>query len=78
LFYLISNFGVWLFGLNLANQPYPKTLAGLAECYVAALPFLHGTMAGDWAFMAVFAVAIVLVRQTANTRLNWLVTEARA
>ncbi|MGD0649657.1 MAG: DUF6580 family putative transport protein [Verrucomicrobiia bacterium] len=78
LFYLVSNFGVWLFGLNLASQPYPKTLAGLAECYVAALPFLRGTMTGDWAFMAVFAAAVVLVRQTANTRLNWLVTEARA
>jgi len=54
-FFLLSNFGVWLFGLNLANQYYPKTLAGLAECYTAALPFLRGTMVGDYAFMAVFA-----------------------
>jgi hypothetical protein len=78
LFYLISNFGVWLFGLNLASQPYPKTLAWLAECYVAALPFLRGTIVGDWTFMAVFVVTVVSVRHAAHARLNWLVTEARA
>jgi hypothetical protein len=78
LFYLVSNFGVWLFGLNLASQPYPKTLAGLADCYVAALPFLRGTIVGDWTFMAVFVVTVVLVRHAAHARLNWLVAEARA
>ena len=77
LFYLISNFSVWLFGLSLANVPYPKTLAGLAECYTAALPFLRGTMIGDWAFMAVFAMAVVLARQTANAQVRRLVTEVR-
>jgi hypothetical protein len=77
-FFLISNFGVWLFGLNLANQQYPKTLAGLTECYVAGLPFLRGTIVGDWTFMAVFVVTVVLVRHAARTQLNWLVTEARA
>lgn len=76
--YLISNFGVWLFGLNLANQPYPKTLAGLTECYAAGLPFLRGTIVGDWTFMAVFVVTVVLVRHAAHARLNWLVAEARA
>jgi hypothetical protein len=77
-FFLISNFGVWLFGLNLWNQPYPKTLAGLAACYEAGLPFLRGTMIGDWAFMAVFAAAVVLVRHTDHARFNWLVAGARA
>lgn len=54
-FFLLSNFGVWLFGLNLANEFYPKTLAGLSACYAAGLPFLRGTLIGDYAFMAVFA-----------------------
>jgi hypothetical protein len=54
-FFLLSNFGVWLFGLNLANEFYPKTLAGLLDCYAAGLPFLRGTLIGDYAFMAVFA-----------------------
>ena len=58
LFFVLSNFGVWLFGLNLANQFYPKTLAGLSECYAAALPFLRGTLIGDWAFMTLFAAGL--------------------
>jgi hypothetical protein len=65
-FFLLSNFGVWLFGLSLANTPYPKTLAGLTSCYAAGLPFLRGTMIGDWGFMTMFAAATALVgrRQT--------------
>lgn len=78
LFFLVSNFGVWLFGLNLANEHYPKTLGGFGDCYAAALPFLRGTMIGDWAFMTAFAVAVLLVRRTSAERLGWLVTEARA
>jgi len=78
LFFLISNFAVWLFGLNLANEHYQKTWAGLLDCYAAGLPFLRGTMIGDWAFMAVFALAAMLVRQAAGDRLHWLVAEARA
>jgi hypothetical protein len=54
-FFLVSNFGVWLFGLNLAGEFYPKTLAGLSACYAAGLPFLRGTIIGDYAFMALFA-----------------------
>jgi hypothetical protein len=42
LFFIVANFGVWLVG-NL----YPKTLAGLAGCYVAAIPFFRNTLAGD-------------------------------
>jgi hypothetical protein len=33
-FYLISNFGVW-FGW----QSYPRTWAGLVECYIAGIPY---------------------------------------
>jgi hypothetical protein len=60
LFFLISNFAVWLFGLNLANAQYPKTFVGLLDCYAAGLPFLRGTVIGDWSFMAVFALMVVL------------------
>lgn len=78
LFFAVSNFGVWLFGLDLAGQHYPKTLAGLAECYTSALPFLRGTLIGDWGFMAAFVGVMLLVRRTAGERLHWLVAEARA
>ena len=78
LFFLVSNFAVWLFGMNLANAPYAKTLSGLAECYSAGLPFLRGTMIGDWAFMAVFALTAVLVRHFSSERQHELASEVRA
>ncbi len=42
LFYLLTNFGVWL-----VMDYYPKTFAGLIACYVAAIPFFQNTLAGD-------------------------------
>jgi hypothetical protein len=74
LFFFVSNFGVWLSG----HEQYPRTLAGLQECYIAAVPFLRGTVIGDWAFMAGFAAVLVLLRRTSAARLNWLVAEAHA
>ena len=47
LFYLVTNFGVWL-----VMDYYPKTLAGLVACYVAAIPFFQNTLAGDLVFAA--------------------------
>jgi uncharacterized protein DUF6580 len=41
-FFVITNGAVWAF-LN----TYPKTLAGLASCYVAGLPLFGNTLAGD-------------------------------
>jgi hypothetical protein len=41
-FFLITNFGVWAF-LN----TYPRTGAGLAECYLAGVPFFWNTLASD-------------------------------
>ena len=35
IFYLVSNFGVWLMGW------YPKSLKGLIDCYVMGLPFMR-------------------------------------
>jgi hypothetical protein len=61
LFFAVSNFGVWLFGLSPANSPYAKTFVGLLDCYTLGLPFLRGTVIGDWTFMAVFALTILLV-----------------
>jgi len=78
LFFLISNFAVWLFGMNLENAPYAKTFSGLAECYAAGLPFLRGTVIGDWAFMAVFMLTAVLVQHFSTERQHELVSEVRA
>lgn len=63
LFFTISNFGVWLTGLNLAGVPYDKSLAGLGQCYLAGIPFLRGTLIGDWGFVALFALIHHLASQ---------------
>jgi uncharacterized protein DUF6580 len=56
LFFLTTNLGVWQTG-----GLYPRTVAGLAACYVAAIPFFWLTLAGDLAYSALlfgaFAVA---------------------
>jgi len=41
-FFVITNFGMWLF-----SGFYPLTSAGLAACFVAAIPFFQNTVAGD-------------------------------
>ena len=48
LFFIISNFGVWYVEIL-----YPKTFAGLMECYAMALPFFRNTIAGDLFYVAV-------------------------
>jgi len=45
LFYAVTNFGVWAGG-----HLYPRTLAGLATCYVAGLPFYRNQVVGDLAY----------------------------
>ena len=45
LFFVVTNFGVWMTGAM-----YPHALAGLAACYVAAVPFFQNTLAGDLFF----------------------------
>ena len=47
LFFIISNFGVWIVG-------YPKTISGFITCYVAALPFLLNTLISTLLFSSVF------------------------
>lgn len=50
LFFLVSNFGVWMEGML-----YPKTWTGLVECYALALPFFKFTLLSDvvWTFVLV-------------------------
>jgi hypothetical protein len=51
LFFIITNFGVWLLGTI-----YPKTAAGLLMCFTAALPFFRNTLLGDMLYMGVFVI----------------------
>jgi len=48
IFFVVTNFGVW------ATQTlYPKTLAGLWQCYVAGIPFFRNMLVGDLIYTAV-------------------------
>jgi hypothetical protein len=47
-FFLVSNFAVWAF-----QSDYEKSLAGLAHCYAAAVPFYRWMLAGDVFYLVV-------------------------
>ena len=48
LFFLITNFGVWI-----STGMYAKNIGGLIECYYLAIPFFRNTILGDLAFNGV-------------------------
>ncbi len=48
-FFLVSNFGVWV-----ASGMYPMTWSGLVVCYVAAIPFFGNTILSTAAFSFIF------------------------
>jgi hypothetical protein len=48
IFFLTTNFAVWAF-----QSDYSKDIAGLVQCYVAAVPFYRGMIAGDLFYLAV-------------------------
>lgn len=58
LFFLVTNFAVWA-----GSGMYPATPAGLAACYVAAIPFFGGTLMGDLFYTAVFFGAFAFMER---------------
>ena len=48
-FFLITNFGVWL-----GSGMYAHTFAGLGLCYLKAIPFYRATALGDAFYLVVF------------------------
>ena len=62
LFFVVTNFGMWF-----SSGFYPRTLAGLEACYVAAIPFFQNTIAGDLFYATLlfggFRIAELLVPQ---------------
>lgn len=49
IFFIISNFGVWFGGTI-----YPKNLAGLTACYIAAIPFFYNSLLGTLMYSGIF------------------------
>jgi hypothetical protein len=58
-FFLVTNFGSWLW-----FNAYPKTAAGLAACYTAAIPFFGWTLASDLLYTAVLFGLYAWLRRT--------------
>ena len=64
MFYIVSNFGVWLMGW------YQHDLAGLVKCYVMALPFLRNfTLATVVYSVVFFGIYDLVARSVKETKL---------
>jgi hypothetical protein len=61
-FFLVTNLGVWV----LLNS-YPKTLTGLAACYIAGLPLFWNTLAGDALFSVLLFGTLLLAERAYPT-----------
>jgi hypothetical protein len=58
-FFLITNFAIWVSSIG----SYPKNLGGLAECYIAGLPLLGNTLAGDAFYAALLFGGMALAEK---------------
>ena len=61
-FFALSNFGMW------ASGYYPRTLAGLGQCYAAGLPFFRNTFLSDALFTAALFGSLALLRSLFRAR----------
>jgi len=55
-FFLITNFAVWVF-----TPWYSKTIAGLTQCFIMALPFFKNTLLGNLFYVSSLFGAYQLV-----------------
>ena len=58
-FFLVTNFAVWATSIG----SYPKTAAGLIECYIAGIPLFWNTLAGDAIYAALLFGGMVLAER---------------
>ncbi len=56
LFFLITNFGVWL-----SAGMYPHTIPGLTQCFTLAIPFYRNTILGDLVYSGAFFGTYALI-----------------
>jgi hypothetical protein len=63
IFFIISNFGVWVLGSpGVQDVAYEKSLSGLIECYILAIPFFGNTFLSTliFSYPAIFLYKKVL------------------
>ena len=69
IFFIISNFGVWILGSpGVDNLPYDKNLNGLIECYILAIPFFGNTFISTviFSYPAIFIYRSLAARTSAR------------
>ena len=69
IFFVISNFGVWILGSpGVDNLPYDKNLNGLIECYILAIPFFGNTFISTviFSYPAMFIYRSLAARSSAR------------
>jgi hypothetical protein len=55
-FFVVSNFGVWL-------MHYPLTLEGFLQCYTLAVPFFANTIIGDLVYGAILIYPFYVLKK---------------
>lgn len=53
IFFVLTNFAVWMGGFFHTPALYPMNAQGLAECFAAGLPFFQNSLMGDLFYNAV-------------------------
>ena len=71
LFFIITNFAAWI------TLEYTKDLAGLAQCYVLAIPFFKNTLAGDLFYITIFVLVYEGVHRWASSRVDVAAVHAK-
>ncbi len=65
LFFVVTNGAVWMLS---EGSIYPKTVAGLIQCYTMGLPFYKNTLLGDLTWSAVLFGSYELMRLKVQKR----------
>ena len=68
IFFVVSNFGVWL-----VVNAYPKTIFGLMECYAMGIPYFKNTLISTGLYtLVIFGGYNYLVLRLRNTRFEYV------
>ena len=71
LFFVLTNFGTWL----LSNL-YPRTLDGLKECFILAIPFFRTTLLSTVVYtFVIFGLYETVAQRVKETRLRRVLLE---
>ena len=57
IFFILTNLGVWI-----SSTFYPKTVAGLVECYAMAVPFFSNTLLGSFFYTVIMFGGYELIK----------------